>query len=949
MVTVGIIAKIDVETHLMFISNFFLSVLSKKTRTVSPTIPLCQDAGVKLDSLVHYLPKEEISLLTSLKHPNLLRYYVFDVEGTYEIVYDCCEFDSFPELDFSKIALDAHDLWSIRNQILQALKYLASHGLYHKGLNVSNILVCSLYPIKVKLSLFPNLRLLIGPVNTEIPVQEFWKWKMNKQEEVCFDDLIRSIVKSVFPYSIMDNNIVFTNPNTLERDDLESLKALICSIESQCIGDLSNVNNNLSFIFKSFNSQEQETLFFTNALLFHVFTQGIFRYRTPLVEFDIDNCLFECKCPNFANFATKLISISLSFRNLFLRAFDFACSSAGHCLVIGEYYFNSDFIMSSNCSKISQLSNLSLFYLNWLKKFPVTSITTSSLDFDTGVFDTEKVTNLELEGFYKDLAAITLFPNLSSFSLTSSDEDFHDFYVLTCCCDLSTISISRCNISDLIPFSFLEQVCSFSLHEVSVSDFSPLSTFKRLTKLSLSDCNFTDLSVLSPLQRLQELSLNGNDITDVSLLPSLTNLRVLSLNGNSLTNLNPLSCLQFLEKLELNDNKITDISPLASLENLVDLSLDDNRITDISPLSSLFKLEKLSLKATKVLDLWPLKNLTKLSTLDLSLTLLPRIHQKLLTNSFEVTTLINSFEHGVELDFSNHYDNVNLAFYSHCSRLKSLNLSRKGVDNIVEISKFTNLETLDLSNVKLPDNNKIIDISFLSSCINLKSLTLDGSKVAVLGSLSLLVKLESLSLKDTTVFDLWPLTKLSNLSTLIITETLLPREHQRKLTHSLEIKTLINSFEHVVFGLDFSNYYGIVDLSQYSHCSRLKSLNLSTKRVRNISEISKFTNLETLDLSNVKLGYNTYGAVRVTDISFLSSCINLKSLSLDGSNVTDLSPLSLLVELECLSLKATKVLDFWPLNNLTKLSNVDLRETLVPRKFQRIITNSSVIKVIINS
>ncbi|KAL0216865.1 hypothetical protein RCL1_007348 [Eukaryota sp. TZLM3-RCL] len=178
--------------------------------------------------------------------------------------------------------------------------------------------------------------------------------------------------------------------------------------------------------------------------------------------------------------------------------------------------------------------------------------------------------------------------------------------------------------------------------------------------------------------------------------------------------------------------------------------------------------------------------------------------------------------------------------------------------------------------------------------------------------------------------------------------TLLPRIHQKLLTNSFEVTTLINSFEHGV-ELDFSNHYDNVNLAFYSHCSRLMSLNLSRKGVDNIVEISKFTNLETLDLSNVKLGYNTYGAVRVTDISFLSSCINLKSLSLDGSEVADLSPLSLLVELECLSLKATKVLDFWPLNNLTKLSSVDLRETLVPRKFQRVITNSSDIKVIINS
>ncbi|KAL0217083.1 hypothetical protein RCL1_007566 [Eukaryota sp. TZLM3-RCL] len=84
---------------------------------------------------------EQISLLTSLKHPNLVRYYHTDEQETNKIIFDSGQFGLFSDLDLSKIVLDAHDLWSIRNQILQALKYLASHGLYHKGLNVSNVLV----------------------------------------------------------------------------------------------------------------------------------------------------------------------------------------------------------------------------------------------------------------------------------------------------------------------------------------------------------------------------------------------------------------------------------------------------------------------------------------------------------------------------------------------------------------------------------------------------------------------------------------------------------------------------------------------------------------------------------------------------------------------------------------------------------------------------------------
>ncbi|KAL0217446.1 hypothetical protein RCL1_008027 [Eukaryota sp. TZLM3-RCL] len=821
------------------------------------------------------LSTKEIPLLTSLKHPNLIRYYHTDDQKAKEIVFDSCEFGLFSDLDVSKLDLSCHDLWSIRNQILQALKYLASQGLYHSGLNVSNVLVCSLYPISIKLSLFSNSQVLVSPVNTEIPIQEFWKQKMNEHEELCFDDLIRSTVKSVFPYLIIDKNIVFTNRNTLERNDLESLKALICSIESktmfksdQCIGDFSTINTNLSHFFKSFKSQEQKTLFISKTLLFHVFSQGILKFKRPLLSFFIVNSQLESRKNLFSHCASQLISISVNFRNEFFRAFEFVCRSRGHCLRIGIVFSAFNPIISSRCTCASQLSTPSVVYLNWLKKFPITSIFTTTLSFDTGILDTEKVTQLKLTFFNEQLSLITLFPNLSCFCLSHSSV-VHDYSLLAACRNLCSISITRCSAFDLTPLSNIEQLTSFSLCEVDITDFSPLSTSIRLTKMSLDDCNFTNLSVLSPLQELVELTLNGNKITDIAPLSSLKNLRILSLFKNKLndlsplsglrfieelvlsnneitdiyplsslknlrilplfknfvSDLSPLSGLQFLEKLVLSNNKITDLSSLTSVKNLIDLSLNFNRITDLRPLSSLFKLERLTLTNTLVLDLWPLKNLIKLSTLDVTKTLLRIEHQRELTNSTDIRALINLFEHGVfGLDFSNYNDIVNMRLYSHRSKLKSLNLSNQLVENVSEICKFTDLETLDLSKARL-DGKIISDISFLSSCIKLKSLILDGSQVT----------------------DLSPLSLLSN---------------------------------------------------------NLKSLSLNNSLFSNLSQLSLFKQLE--------------------------------YLSLNGNNIVDISPLSSLENLTNLSLHTTQVSDVSSLQNLSKLSFLDIRKTLLPQEYQRV-------------
>ncbi|KAL0217371.1 hypothetical protein RCL1_007952 [Eukaryota sp. TZLM3-RCL] len=850
----------------------------------------CQNFGYSLS-------KEEVSLLTSLKHPVLVGCYRPEKE-TDEIVFDSCEFGSFSDLDVSKLDLSCHDLWSIRNQILQALKYLASHELYHKGINVSNVLVCSLHPIKVKLSLFSNGQILIRAVDTHIPIQELWKQKMNEQEEVCFDDLIRSIVKSVFPYSIVDKNIVFTNPNTLERNDLESLKALICSIESETMfksvlskSDFSIRNTSFSHLFKPFQSDGKNNLSFLNPVLVHVCTQGILRHKKPLLGFDFDNTLFKGKNEDFSSFATKMISISSHFRNVFFNAFDSACEFGGHCLDVAVNYPDTNCLLSCYCTTTSQLSSLPVVFLNWWEKLFITSLTTWTMNFDTSIISFKKISKLFLINFNEDLAIVTKFPTLSgilmSWTTFQSIPVVYDFNVLSSCYRLKSISIHYCIVPDLAPFSSITRLTHFSLSRVNITDFAPISELKKLTKLALNECCFSNLSLLSSLRQLE------------------------------------------------------------------DLSCDVNNVSDLSPLSSLKQLSRLSLFKTSIYDLWPLRNLLKLSTLDLRETLLPQEHQRLLTNSSDIKMLINLFEHGVfGLDFSKYpVFELDLSLYSHCSRLRSLNLSERLVKNICVLSKFTNLETLDLSNVKIAEDNKpITDISFLSAFTKLRSLTLDGSKVTDLSPLSVLVELENLSLKNTIVFDLWPLKDLAKLSTLDLRETLLPKEHRRLLTNSSEIKALINSFKHGVFSLDFSQKetsYFVVDMSYFFRYSTLKSLNLSGRKVEDISVLSEFTELANVNLSNVILSNDSDH--KITDISFLSSCVKVNSLSLDGSKVIDLSPLTFLVELERLSLKKTSVFDLWPLKNLTKLSTLDVRETLLPREHQRLLTNSPDIKAQIKS
>ncbi|KAL0217008.1 hypothetical protein RCL1_007491 [Eukaryota sp. TZLM3-RCL] len=633
------------------------------------------------------LSNEEISLLTSLKHPNLVGYYLNDEQETNNLLFDYCEFGLFSDLDLSKQELDAHDLWSIRNQILQALKYLASHGLYHKGLNVSNVLVCSLRPFCIKLSLFSKSHVLIGPVNTEIPIQEFWKEKMNKQEEVCFDELIRSIVKSVFPYSIIDKNIVFTNPNTLEPNDLESLKALICSIQfetlfksGQCIGDFSNVNNNFSCFFKSIKSQQQKNLFFSQTLLFHVFIQFISQFERPIIEFDVDNCIFSCKNKDFSCFAAKSISVSINFRHLFFSAFHLVISSSSHhLLTIGDFFVKTDSIVLSRCIDSSTLTNLNI-HLNWFCQCIVTKIASTSLEFHTSIIDNLKITELELNKFHQPLDDVNKFPNLESFLLVQS----------------------QCNNFEVLDgFSSL---CSLSIDSSNFRELTPINSLTSLKSLHLDNNEIVDISPLILLIDLRELSLDFNEIVDISPISNLVQLTKLSLTDNQIYNIEPLASLKQMTILTLTENRITDISPLSHLNQLSELSLDYNNISDLSPLSSLCKLTKLHLERSNISDVSPLSSLENLRILSLSQNDI--IHISPLASLFQLNELMLS---------------ANLISDISClSLLKKLTVLLLDYNEIVDISS---LSSLKLTHLYL-ENNPITDISSLSCLKSLIQLSI---------------------------------------------------------------------------------------------------------------------------------------------------------------------------------------------------------------------------------
>ena len=104
-----------------------------------------------------------------------------------------------------------------------------------------------------------------------------------------------------------------------------------------------------------------------------------------------------------------------------------------------------------------------------------------------------------------------------------------------------------------------------------------------------------------------------------------------------------------------------------------------------------------------------------------------------------------------------------------------------------------------------------------------------------------------------------------------------------------------------------------------SNLETITELNLTTKKIINVSGLEKFTYLNKL-----KLGDNI-----ISDITPLSSLTNLTELYLNNNEIADITPLSLLTNLTYLELEFNRISDITPLSSLTNLKTLGLHSNSI--------------------
>lgn len=550
------------------------------------------------------------------------------------------------------------------------------------------------------------------------------------------------------------------------------------------------------------------------------------------------------------------------------------------------------------------------------------------------------------------------------------------------------LNLNDYDIRDLSPIKSLQHLRQLIAERNSISDLSPISKLIKLEHLAFDENNISDLTFLGDLTNLTSLRLRFNKISDLSPLVNLKKLTTLNLTGNIITSLDPLSQLSNLNQLYLGNNDINDFTPLLGLTNLIRLDLggtmtksqkvmleaalpnttinwpypiyDDELFTEdywrawsLNPkqyggLQVLQKIKdakdegstSLNLSYSEISDLTPLADLTSLSYLDLSnnknnildfspITNLVNLNQLRLWDSNITVSQKAMLENALPNTYIA-WPNLNLIYDTEWEERYAIALQNPkpygGVETLQSIKElkykyvggdgpFLNLY-----------NKEISDVSLLDGLPDLTNIWLGRNDIENLSPLSGLTKLKYLTITDISLsnqatLDITPLLNLKNLVLLDIGENPLSASQISLLKEALPnttIQGIPDPFDQDLLSDEYFSEW-VKNPKTYGGLYRLQ-------------KIKKAKDDEATSL-------NLSGA-RISDLTPLSSLNNLTSLNLSSNAIVDLSPLTELKNLKWLDLKSNKLVELSPLIELKKLTNLNLAGNIIKLSQQNMLTEA---------
>ena len=224
-----------------------------------------------------------------------------------------------------------------------------------------------------------------------------------------------------------------------------------------------------------------------------------------------------------------------------------------------------------------------------------------------------------------------------------------------------------------------------------------------------------------------------------------------SISSDSLT---AFSSIFINDTIWLNDSSQVEqkeavFKALNKILEISDLNLSGNPdINDLEPISRLSNLRTLDVSFTQIQDIYPVRNLTKLHTLNCSNTFINSVDPLVYSMELAILNLSNSSIYGIES-------------LTNLGNLRILDISNTQVDNLEAITEMTVLEDLKMRNTLITD---LTPLSVLSK-LNYLDIS-DNEQIQSLEALKHLNKLKVLYCNNTMVNNLVPLATLENLEIL---------------------------------------------------------------------------------------------------------------------------------------------------------------------------------------
>ena len=220
------------------------------------------------------------------------------------------------------------------------------------------------------------------------------------------------------------------------------------------------------------------------------------------------------------------------------------------------------------------------------------------------------------QGEYTNLSAISSLDNLQALSIDGVTLSTEDLKAIASAPDLTTLTLTRCNLSDITELSAAVGLTQLDLSSNTIGDLEPLSKMTELTQLNLSHNAITQLSALTGSGKLKHLDVSYNSIGSTAALSGCKSLESLVIDFNALTKLEGLEKLETLKTISAANNQISDVSNLGNIPALTELSLPNNALTDISALGALKQLKTLNFSNNQVSNLPPFTSECQLSRID---------------------------------------------------------------------------------------------------------------------------------------------------------------------------------------------------------------------------------------------------------------------------------------------------------------------------------------------